>query len=58
MLEAVGHAHVLGEVGRIRQSQLTGPMVQPFETGRTRDEMDAVAAQIGVRVAVAVIQPE
>ena len=54
MLEAVGEADVLDEVGRVREADLAGPMVQRLEARRARDEVDAVAAEVGVRLAVAV----
>ena len=47
---------VLDEVGRVREARLAGPVVEDLEPGRARHEMDAVAAEVGVRVAVAVVQ--
>ena len=58
MLQAVRQSDVLDEVGRVREADLVGAMVQPLEAGRPRDEVDAVAAEVGVRVPVAVVQPE
>ena len=37
---------------------LAGPVVEHLEPRRARDEMDAIAAEVGVRVAVAVVQRE
>ena len=49
---------VLDEVGRVREARLAGPVVEDLEPGRTRHEVDAVAAEVGVRLAVAVVQQE
>ena len=58
VLEAVGEADVLDEVGRVRQADLAGPVVEPLEPGRARHEVDPVAAEVGMRVAVAVVEHE
>ena len=58
MLEAVGDADVLDEVGRVREADLAGPVVEDLEAGRARDEVDAVATEVGVRLAVAGVERE
>ena len=49
LVEAVAEADVLDEVGRVREPGLAGPVVQDLQAGRARDEVDAVAAEVGVR---------
>ena len=56
--EAVGEADVLDEVGRVREADLAGPVIEHLEPRRARDEVDAIPAEVGVRVAVAVEQRE
>ena len=58
VLEAVGQADVFDEVGRVREADLAGPVVEHLEPGRARHEVDAVAAEVGVRAAVAGVERE
>ena len=58
MLEAVGQADVLDEVGRVRQAGLAGPVVEDLEPRRARHEVDPVTAEVGVRVPGAVVERE
>ena len=58
VLEAVGQPDVLDEVGRVGQARLAGPVVEDAQPARARHEVDPVAAEVGVRVAVAVVQHE
>ena len=58
LLQPVADPHVLDEVGRVRQARLAGPVVEDLQAGRARHEVDAVAAEVGVRVAVAVEERE
>ena len=51
-------AHVFDEVGRVRQARLAGPVVEDLQPGRPGHEMDAVAAQVRMRVAVTVVERE
>ena len=56
--EAVGEPDVLDEVGRVRQAGLAGPVVEDLQAGRAGHEVDAVAAEVGVRLAVPVVEHE
>ena len=56
--QAVGEPDVLDEVGRVGEAGLAGPVVEDLEAGRARHEVDAVAADVGVRLAGAVVQQE
>ena len=56
--EPVGQPDVLDEVGRVREARLAGPVVEDLEPGRAGHEVDAVAAEVGVRLAVPVVQDE
>ena len=56
--QAVGEADVLDEVGRVGEARLAGPMVEDLEAARAGHEVDPIAAEVGVRVALAVVQDE
>ena len=56
--QAVAEPDVLHEVGRVRQAHLARPMVEDLQPARAGHEVDAVAADVGMRVAVAVVEPE
>ena len=56
--EAVGEPDVLDEVGRVREADLAGPVVERLEARRAGHEMDAILAEVGVRLAVAVVERE
>ena len=58
MPKAIGEADVLDEVGRVGQARLAGPVIQDAQPARAGHEVDPVAAEIRVRVAVAVVQDE
>ena len=58
VLQAVGEADVLDEVGRVGEADLAGPVVEDLQPGRAGHEVDAVAPEVGVRVAVAVVERE
>ena len=58
VVEPVADPDVLDEVGRVGEACLAGPVVEHLQPGRARHEVDPVAAQVRVRVAVAVVQGE
>ena len=58
VLEAVAEADVLGEVGRVGEARLAGPVVEDLQAARAGHEVDAVAAELRVGLAVAVVERE
>ena len=58
MRQPVAQPDVLDEVGRVRQAHLAGPVVEDLQPARAGHEVDPVATDVGMRVAVAVVEPE
>ena len=50
--------HVVDEVGRRGQPDLVGAVVEHLERARARHEVDAVAAEIGMRPAGTIVEDE
>ena len=58
VLEPIGETDVLDEVRRVGQADLARPVIEPLESRRSRHEVDAVAAEVGMRVAVPIEECE
>jgi hypothetical protein len=56
--QSVAEPDVLDEVGRVREPGLAGAMVHDLEPARAGYEVHVPAADLGMRVAIAVVQRE
>ena len=58
MRQAVAEPDVLDEVGRVGQACLAGPVVEDLQAAGAGHEVDAIAADVRVGLAVAIEEPE
>ena len=58
MIEAVAQARVLDEIGRVRQARFAAAVVLDLQAARSWHVVNIVAADLRVRIAIAVMQRE